>query len=418
MDVQPTPAHAPGRAKRAPGFAELVTRGYDADRLAREQIGSRHVVWALYRGGMHWRGPHGERLTSTERNVLVSLSLWLSAADIARGRTRVGATNERIAADLDLSPRMVQACLRSLEDGGWLVRVYTGTNRRYGAGGVDLAPLLARLDELEAAHDALEEAWRARGEETPETRSAAPRPRSSSTAGAGEAGRQLAQPRPAVDDSGADGDGCDWLGPEWVPDISPRDATHSAVTEVQPPVLASAVEARQDGVARAGVTSRPGAPGPASASKGGGTAGSSGPRSRRRGSSGPSGPKVAPLGSPGSYFAPDTPARPPATSAGVNVMLRPLVPEIAEMVPDPADWAGLVRLMGYLARDLGLPEPVWQRALLDPGPVTAVAVVAVCRARKARGDVANPVGWMRSLLEGGRAADIWRSVYALRRSLN
>lgn len=68
--------------------------------------------------------------------------------------------NARLAMILDVDERIVRRALAELEDHWWLIRRYTHLNHRGGdAGGIDLRPLAARLDELlmvqQAGADAL-----------------------------------------------------------------------------------------------------------------------------------------------------------------------------------------------------------------------------------------------------------------------
>lgn len=382
----------PGRVKRAPGFAELAGA---SPAIAAEGVTPRHVVWCLVRGGLL------AGLTRTERDVLVSLALWITPHRLRDHELVVGVTNERIAADVGVGPRSVQTALGALEAAGWLVRRYTETNRRYGAGGIDLARLVARLPELEAAVDQAEAARRERQAEEAATRLPCP---------------ARAAPAPVWQDSGSAGAG---EGRSMRSEISSPDAMDCVVTQIQPPDRDLTVcsgsargrSARGEGEAGRPALARVAAP---SAPGRGGRA--DGSRSR----SGPSGPAPAPQAAARPYFPPGKLAPAPASTPGVVGALAALDPDLAAMMEgqDPRDWECLVRCVRYLARDLGLPEPVLDRAIEAKGALFVAPAVIAARTKARRGELNNPVGWCRALLEGDRPIDVWRTVYALRRAVN
>jgi hypothetical protein len=101
-------------------------------------------------------------LSPSERSVLTAYALSLNNLRLRNGSAFVWLSVETIALRLNLKTRSVQAINQALEAKGFLIRDYTRNNRRAGNQALDLRPLLARLDELEAEVKRIADAEKAR----------------------------------------------------------------------------------------------------------------------------------------------------------------------------------------------------------------------------------------------------------------
>jgi hypothetical protein len=105
-------------------------------------------------------------LTDGERAVLATYCTYLNQQQLADSNAYVWPSNRLIALQLGCSENAVRDRRRALERKGYIVRDYNRANRPAGERAIDLSPLCARLDELEArrnaalaANAALREAW-------------------------------------------------------------------------------------------------------------------------------------------------------------------------------------------------------------------------------------------------------------------
>lgn len=134
----------PGFAKRAPNF-DLVCQ--------------QAISWQPDDELTHWRVKDAVTLgtpdlTMTERCVLAAYAAHLGQDRLVLGDAYVWPSAELIADHLSCSEATVRGARRSLEAKGYLVRDYNRANRPAGPKAIDLAPLVARLGELEDLVDA------------------------------------------------------------------------------------------------------------------------------------------------------------------------------------------------------------------------------------------------------------------------
>lgn len=134
----------PGFAKRAPNF-DLVCQ--------------QAISWRPDDELTHWRVKDAVTLgtpdlTMTERCVLAAYAAHLGQDRLVLGDAFVWPSAELIADHLSCSEATVRNARRALEAKGYLVRDYNRANRPAGPKAIDLAPLVARLTELEDQVDA------------------------------------------------------------------------------------------------------------------------------------------------------------------------------------------------------------------------------------------------------------------------
>lgn len=105
-------------------------------------------------------------LSMSERGVLAAYAAHLNQERLEQSRACVWPSARLISAYLGCSESTVRSHRKSLEAKGYMVRDYNRANRPAGDEAFDLAPLAARLGELEANRDgarsavrALREAW-------------------------------------------------------------------------------------------------------------------------------------------------------------------------------------------------------------------------------------------------------------------
>ena len=142
----------PGFAKRAPNFAEVCER---AERW-RWQPGETvaRIAAAVLKGT--------PMLTLPQRLTLLLYVEHLNQDRLEQDIACVWPSSALIADYLGCSESTARAHRRALEAAGYMVRDYTRANRPAGVEAYDLAPLVARLDEMEAADAAVREAAQAR----------------------------------------------------------------------------------------------------------------------------------------------------------------------------------------------------------------------------------------------------------------
>lgn len=137
----------PGRARRHEQFEVLA---------AIEPQPVHHaaaIVGLLTRAGAAVGLADGSRLTLLTLVELVHTDRWRA------GEPTLWSSNGTIAEARGVEVRTIQRHLSDLEAQGWLIRRYTRSHHRAGAGCIDLSPLTHRLGEL---RDAVAEAQAAR----------------------------------------------------------------------------------------------------------------------------------------------------------------------------------------------------------------------------------------------------------------
>ncbi|WP_341702074.1 hypothetical protein [Ferrovibrio sp.] len=92
--------------------------------------------------GKHWA------LRDGEFRLLVKLVGLLNTDDCKRGLFRIVASNKTLAEELNVTVRTIQLRFSRLETIGIIYRHYTGGDVGLDRAGIDLAPLVARLQEL------------------------------------------------------------------------------------------------------------------------------------------------------------------------------------------------------------------------------------------------------------------------------
>jgi len=142
----------PGFAKRAPNFAEVC----DSAERWRWQPGETvaRIAAAVLKGT--------PTLTLAQRMTLMLYVEHLNQDRLEQDIACVWPSSSLIADYLGCSESTARAHRRALEAAGFMVRDYTRANRPAGVEAYDLAPLVARLGEMEAADVAVREAAQAR----------------------------------------------------------------------------------------------------------------------------------------------------------------------------------------------------------------------------------------------------------------
>ena len=142
----------PGFAKRAPNFDAVCAQA----RAWRWQPGVSvaRIAAAVLKGT--------PMLTVQQRMTLLLYVEHLNQDRLEQDVATVWPGTSLIADYLGCTESNARAHRRALEAAGFMVRDYTRANRPAGVEAYDLAPLVARLDELEAADLALREAAQAR----------------------------------------------------------------------------------------------------------------------------------------------------------------------------------------------------------------------------------------------------------------
>jgi hypothetical protein len=142
----------PGFAKRAPNFAEVCERAERWRWQPGESIA--RIAGAVLKGT--------PTLTLPQRLTLLLYVEHLNQDRLEQNIACVWPSSALIADYLGCSESTARAHRRALEAAGYMVRDYTRANRPAGVEAYDLAPLVARLDEMEAADAAVREAAQAR----------------------------------------------------------------------------------------------------------------------------------------------------------------------------------------------------------------------------------------------------------------
>ncbi len=142
----------PGFAKRAPNFAEVCERAERWRWRPGETVA--RLAGAVLKGT--------PTLTLPQRLTLLLYVEHLNQDRLEQDIACVWPSSALIADYLGCSESTARAHRRALEAAGFMVRDYTRANRPAGVEAYDLAPLVARLDEMEAADAAIREAAQAR----------------------------------------------------------------------------------------------------------------------------------------------------------------------------------------------------------------------------------------------------------------
>jgi hypothetical protein len=142
----------PGFAKRAPNFAEVCERAERWRWRPGESVA--RIAGAVLKGT--------PTLTLPQRLTLLLYVEHLNQDRLEQDIACVWPSSALIADYLGCSESTARAHRRALEAAGYMVRDYTRANRPAGVEAYDLAPLVARLDEMEAADAAVRDAAQAR----------------------------------------------------------------------------------------------------------------------------------------------------------------------------------------------------------------------------------------------------------------
>ena len=142
----------PGFAKRAPNFAEVCDRAERWRWQPGESVA--RIAGAVLKGT--------PTLTLPQRLTLLLYVEHLNQDRLEQDIACVWPSSSLIADYLGCSESTARAHRRALEAAGYMVRDYTRANRPAGVEAYDLAPLVARLEEMEAADAAVREAAQAR----------------------------------------------------------------------------------------------------------------------------------------------------------------------------------------------------------------------------------------------------------------
>ncbi|MHB8286139.1 MAG: helix-turn-helix domain-containing protein [Caulobacteraceae bacterium] len=135
----------PGLARRADNFQEVCALA-KAWRWSPGQSVAR-VTAAILKGT--------PALTASQRQTLMLYAEHLNQNRLEKDNACVWPSAALIADYLGCSDRAARANRKALEAAGYMVRDYNRANRPAGVEAFDLAPLLARLPELEAAEEAI-----------------------------------------------------------------------------------------------------------------------------------------------------------------------------------------------------------------------------------------------------------------------
>ncbi|MEW5688175.1 MAG: helix-turn-helix domain-containing protein [Pseudomonadota bacterium] len=141
----------PGFAKRAENFDEVRDRA---------------ASWRWEPGVTIWRVEDAimlgaKDLRPIQRLVLLHYVRRLNQDQLENNIACVWPSSARVAGEIGCSESTLRGHRKALEALGYMVRDYNRANRPADVEAYDLAPLLARLPELEAAADAFDEAFRA-----------------------------------------------------------------------------------------------------------------------------------------------------------------------------------------------------------------------------------------------------------------
>jgi hypothetical protein len=142
----------PGFAKRAPNFAEVCDRAQQWRWQPGETIA--RIAAAVLKGT--------PMLTVPQRMTLMLYVEHLNQDRLEQNVACVWPSTALIADYLGCGESTARGHRRALEAAGYMVRDYTRANRPAGVEAYDLAPLVGRLDEMEAADLAVREAAQAR----------------------------------------------------------------------------------------------------------------------------------------------------------------------------------------------------------------------------------------------------------------
>jgi hypothetical protein len=142
----------PGFAKRAPNFDAVCEQARAWRWSPGESIA--RIAGAVLKGT--------PTLTIQQRMTLLLYVEHLNQDRLEKDVACVWPSTALIADYLGCSESTARANRRGLEAAGYMVRDYNRANRPAGVEAYDLAPLVARLDEMEAADTALREAAQAR----------------------------------------------------------------------------------------------------------------------------------------------------------------------------------------------------------------------------------------------------------------
>jgi hypothetical protein len=152
LSASPDDDWRPGFAKRAPNFAEVCERAERWRWQPGETIA--RIAAAVLKGT--------PMLTMQQRLTLLLYVEHLNQERLEQDVACVWPSSALIADYLGCSESTARAHRRALEAAGYMVRDYTRANRPAGVEAYDLAPLAARLGEMEAADAAVREAAQAR----------------------------------------------------------------------------------------------------------------------------------------------------------------------------------------------------------------------------------------------------------------
>ena len=141
----------PGFAKRAENFDEIRDRA---------------AAWRWEPGVTIWRVEDAvilgaKDLRPIQRLVLLHYVRRLNQDQLENNIACVWPSSARVAGEIGCSESTLRGHRKALEAMGYMVRDYNRANRPADVEAYDLAPLLARLSELEAAAEAFDEAFRA-----------------------------------------------------------------------------------------------------------------------------------------------------------------------------------------------------------------------------------------------------------------
>jgi hypothetical protein len=150
--VSPDDDWRPGFAKRAPNFAEVCDRAERWRWQPGESVA--RIAGAVLKGT--------PTLTLPQRLTLLLYVEHLNQDRLEQDIACVWPSSALIADYLGCSESTARAHRRALEAAGYMVRDYTRANRPAGVEAYDLAPLVARLEEMEVADAAVREAAQAR----------------------------------------------------------------------------------------------------------------------------------------------------------------------------------------------------------------------------------------------------------------
>ncbi len=142
----------PGFAKRAPNFAEVCEQAERWRWQPGESVA--RIAGAVLKGT--------PTLTLPQRLTLLLYVEHLNQDRLEQDIACVWPSSSLIADYLGCSESTARAHRRALEAAGYMVRDYTRANRPAGVEAYDLAPLVARLEEMEAADAVVREAAQAR----------------------------------------------------------------------------------------------------------------------------------------------------------------------------------------------------------------------------------------------------------------